>query len=833
LNKSVIVESGNDFKNDIIHILQNIYSKKEEIDKYLGQLKKIIYSLDKCSLAYSLYHVYLRESGIIKNDYNLLYYLNLKHPTPLFSKLYASEAESSVYLKNIGDLFVDSETIKMFQEINDIASGGKKIELSISTSQIRKDIYIAKAFAKNGNRGTAIDMLESVRFKVSKENRLDNLYIMAQLSHILYNYYLEIFSYRKAIELYLSCFFYNKNICKRLNLDPIIAYFETEESKLYHSNIFYPVIMHLYYGVSRDTYIAYDNFLFSHGVNKPSEFIKKHTNLHDKGTIMFLSHVCVQDVYFHSIYFESTDELETERIAICQKLIEIDPGRSSEYSDEIGILTQQSVVREGIRQVEQSKIYVDINGIKESGNQVLFENFSRYKEFASFSDKKEVAFLDVSDKLLAKLLGRRQEVGGSIKESKSDQTEYQIWTRVKPGYKLFTELFYDIRNRFISSNEHGLDSYLSVRIRHGTLLGHLRRQFDSEQLITQKQIGSEDTYQPNTYWENMLRIEEDSNTISIQKEFTELSRKVDLIINKLKDEYLQIKTEKKNKHGLFDYIFDEYDLTMLYKEHVTISMEYEDVLDLLFEYLWKRTDENLLRIRNVISNDLLNEFMDCLNSFENGARSLLPENYQTTELARSVANCRTNIQNELSNLSLWFTLSQGKLIHKFNFQLAIDTSVKIINNTYPNGIFNPTISVSGDINFDGKHFPAFIDILIILFNNIISHSGYQKHEIDTDVNFKCGGELLVLDVTNSVKTPELISESLQTMNDLKKSYNQIIKTDAVRREGKSGIFKIINIMNNVLGKCESNIYFFEKEVNKLSVVIQIPTNGLAYESIDN
>ena len=70
------------------------------------------------------------------------------------------------------------------------------------------------------------------------------------------------------------------------------------------------------------------------------------------------------------------------------------------------------------------------------------------------------------------------------------------------GFKLFVQAFNEIKYLFLYSNEYGLDSNLSQRIRHGTLLGAIRALFDSFHLVTQKD--SSGRYRDNAYWTNRL-----------------------------------------------------------------------------------------------------------------------------------------------------------------------------------------------------------------------------------------------------------------------------------------------------------------------------------------
>jgi hypothetical protein len=56
-----------------------------------------------------------------------------------------------------------------------------------------------------------------------------------------------------------------------------------------------------------------------------------------------------------------------------------------------------------------------------------------------------------------------------------------------------------LQERFLFDSSHGLDSYLSQRIRHGSIQNYLRNPVEEAQLVTQKdsQTGK---YQANNYW---------------------------------------------------------------------------------------------------------------------------------------------------------------------------------------------------------------------------------------------------------------------------------------------------------------------------------------------
>jgi hypothetical protein len=68
---------------------------------------------------------------------------------------------------------------------------------------------------------------------------------------------------------------------------------------------------------------------------------------------------------------------------------------------------------------------------------------------------------------------------------------------------LFQAMIINLRDEFISSAEHGLDGYLSVRIRHGTLVSQLRSPLEAANLITKKHSET-GAYYSNEHWKKKL-----------------------------------------------------------------------------------------------------------------------------------------------------------------------------------------------------------------------------------------------------------------------------------------------------------------------------------------
>src|SRR6202040_1274615 len=114
---------------------------------------------------------------------------------------------------------------------------------------------------------------------------------------------------------------------------------------------------------------------------------------------LFLDHVCVPRVLSKSYRFGGTEALENERIRICQFLSTFDKANRSRYFEEINEVTQRLLIRRGLRRIDESKIYVDEQGIRTAGDKLLREGFQRLKNFSNISG---IQLLDTTKVILVK-----------------------------------------------------------------------------------------------------------------------------------------------------------------------------------------------------------------------------------------------------------------------------------------------------------------------------------------------------------------------------------------------------------------------------------------------
>src|SRR5262249_14333514 len=127
-------------------------------------------------------------------------------------------------------------------------------------------------------------------------------------------------------------------------------------------------------------FVLYEGFLAQQGVDRPSNLGTRAQDFRTFEIVTFLRHVCLPEIMDSSVSFSDTNDVERERIAICQILTDLDARNAAVYAEEISRLRQAGAIRRAIHEVDSSKVYVDIQGVRRTLEKSVRENFDRLVE---------------------------------------------------------------------------------------------------------------------------------------------------------------------------------------------------------------------------------------------------------------------------------------------------------------------------------------------------------------------------------------------------------------------------------------------------------------------
>ena len=610
---------------------------------------------------------------------------------------------------------------------------------------------------------------------------------------------------------------------KRLPIDVLIRELEGSPTGIDGKNINVPVLYGLSDQEPKLVYVAYDNFMSAVGFTRPTSMFSVAHEFESRRFASFIYRVCTPTVLSRSYHFIGTDDLDGERLRLCQYLSVADPLRTKVYSAEINAITERTMIRLGMQQIEESKIYVDEVGIRSRGKKLFLELYERLRAFAAVGNANPELQLTDATRLVSYF-----ETNDSGKLVQKPIPELGVAGDVSTIVHVahlshFRDFFLEVRDRFISSSEHGLDAYLSTRIRHGTLEGQVRSIFERLNLMAQRDKTSGE-YLDVLYWSGRLGPEEELLWKQIQCLLATFSRKIDNVIDFLKRNVVRIATERR-QDGLLNFAFSDSELIQMLVGPFSSLDTYDEFIDETFRVLWRRTNDVLADTRRRLLEDIKADVYQALIALVSAVRKIIRAEV-APELHAHLTRGLTNLQTEFDRIAKWFTVSHSALISTFTMADLVRISAASVANIYPARRFAPEIIIRGDVNYDGHYFAHFSDIYRTLFDNAIMRSGLCDADSNVRVVIEVCDKMLLIRVQNALSGEVRSQDPVSVLRNKQATCGPDPVSPLVKTEGGSGLAKIQKIMWSDLGRQHATLTFDYTPAGWFEVIVSMEVDGL-------
>jgi len=782
--------------------MYNILRKTDETANSLINYYKTYNSFGFTSWAYKIYAYLNFEYSISSTD---VYFFKLSHIysnylNPILSIL-LNEKKHSLHFLTYFDK--NSNTIEFWKRVNEAILKNNEVNFeNLKISPYRKAFYTNKVKQINLKYQEAIDIFKELQSDNSFTKENSFTFNREEINSSIINCLYHLRSYKDAMILITESNIIFPNGTNKNRNEYFLRIINTTDDEEIISDISCPILLHQYQSNTNDIWIAYDNFLNFYGLNYPHDLINIKDIFPKDKLIYFLKNVCKQEVYNSSYMFEDQDDLDNERIEVCLNLAQIDEANLKLYINEISEISRAQLIRKGIKQIDESKIYVDEKGVRNSLQKELKESFQRSLNLLNLPLDQIQKLDENTENIIVPFYGKSSETNKI--EAKEDNIKIASYSR----FEQFADMFIKIRDRFIASNEYGIETYLSMRIRHGTLLGEIRSVFENHQLITKKESDSND-YQDNPYWINKLYKLDEFRLEEFNKIMAEFSLEADKIPDELKNKTLQIKTEKKLSNGLFDYTYNQNALLDLFSEKLGGVENYDEFFDSTVDELWIRTEDNLSKIRHYISNSVKQRTIRLLADLqEKLEKSINKYDFpELNELIRNITSCQTAITTEFEKIANWFKRTKSRTINEFFIDLPLDASLTTIKRIYPKfSNFTPKVINEAKLKYEGEYFEKFTDLIQNLLDNIIKHSFLPSEELEVDILLTEKDNELTIKVINNISSEVDLKARNVKIEETRELIAQNYHSDLTRNEGGTGYPKIKKIIKSDLGREKFSIY---------------------------
>lgn len=536
--------------------------------------------------------------------------------------------------------------------------------------------------------------------------------------------------------------------------------------------------------------LAFERFQLDNNVTSPSDLASRVNEFGRQSCIAYLDKVWRPEFMKQTLLYASLSSIEDARIDVCSVLAQLDFTNSQRHLDEMTARVKQQEISKLTREVEQSKVYVDIGAIRRTLINKLAKSYLQYKSAQSQSEKQvdqitkfseSIAAADISIQTLSELLPSLHVLGNP-----ASQVDIQ-----------FDAIFSEVTKEFLRG-DHGLNAYLSTRIRHGKLVDALRKPVMDEHLVTQK--GSDGVYAQNTFW--LLSDEYDeAASRRVTKALAEFSSAYDNFLISTRDTSIQItiiddlSSLGERSGALFAYQSSrlERKVMQIYDRQFE---KFEDFIGKCVDVLWNKTDSNLLVVRNhltvVVRAQLMTAFDALQREISSACGGRLPG-----RLSNAIVKARTATQASMDAVVGWFNRSEvyDRADYKIDTPAHVALNIIMRTTAIAKNWIGPSITiVETDGDLPGRTLDGLVDVFSIIFENAIKHSSSSGHDLEVSVHltFKNGAFRGIFS-SNASKPTEGdvarlagIRETLATAESRKLAQN----------EGKSGFRKVWLALDN-------------------------------------
>jgi len=460
-------------------------------------------------------------------------------------------------------------------------------------------------------------------------------------------------------------------------------------------------------------FLSVEQFLDRMGLHKPSEL-----NALPGQVSNFLFEACTLDCLRQSLEFGSKLEVEEERLTLLQTLAKADLRNKENYEREAHKIIGQQTVDELLQRYEVGKIHCDEKAIQEWAKEELAAKFFRLQDF-------------IDADLLPVERDADMEFLSHLSSGKDGKFTFKVPN--SEALSIASSLITELANKYALDPRHGIDSYLSLGMRHGEVEEHLRTPLSNRQLLTSK---GPTGYEASTYWCGTFT---ESIGESIGETIANFSELYDKALKDIKDEQIQVRREDKPQ-GIIDLEWQQHEI-LSFAATFAKTETIEDFLEEFSNTYWALVDIKLAPSREKVLREIapvLNALLDDLQKeVENqtGFSRLGP-------FSDAITRAREDLDTAIQELASWHNVARSTDTEPIALLDIISATQKIVARLYPR--FRPSLDITGDTHVSlTSSLHVLIEVFKALFINVYEHSGEDRPEISVDIDAAVDGQLVV------------------------------------------------------------------------------------------
>lgn len=554
---------------------------------------------------------------------------------------------------------------------------------------------------------------------------------------------------------------------------------------------------------------AYKDVLKANGVQKASELSDYLTRFPVNQLIYFLRFVCVADVLDQSLALDTSRAVEDERVAILLLISELIAWKTpAAIKDELRDIRTRQVVRDTTLRLDESKIYVNVEGIRRTIDVSMRDDWNRYR---LMNDGLETAIFQIIEK---------------VRGEKADPFRI-FFASPSERFALLRKIITVLRDEFTMNKEFGLNSNLSTNIRHGYVEREIRAPLLARSLVTNTD-SDKGSYLPNKFWLDRLGTDDPGIVQRLSASFDKFSKRVDDEIDRVNRKLLRVQSDE-TPEGLFRYYLS--DTAIMAADTTWASKEtFDEFVDAIFAIFWEGTQRNLVEVRAALTSGVLAELIDSLNAL---AQDIATDGFERRlpDLEHAITMAQTEMRAAVDRVASWFTLSSNNEYQDFDLAIAFQAGMNTVKTYFRNLSIQETYSSNGEIVMSGWCLPIFVRLFFLILDNAATHGARNRSHLKISMVVEAKDGHLFIKATNDLPRGHNNSELSKRVNEINRDYGQAKSMELLSEEGGSGYPKIWKLLKTDLRKNHDLLVVVTD--NEFGVEILLPTAGIVNEAADS
>lgn len=525
---------------------------------------------------------------------------------------------------------------------------------------------------------------------------------------------------------------------------------------------------------------ALQKLLDANGVNRPSELAAHETKFNRSHFIYLLGKACETSLIDMLPSIESSRKVLEERRDLLILLLQIDAPDRDAYQEELLAISRELTVTRGLQTIDGSRVHVDTAALKTMCKRDLSESFHRYVSLI----RSGIGTSDTFDAVLREFIKKdiSEKYLLSMPESEADE--------------ILIAMINQARDRFLFNIPHGLDSYLSKRIRHGSIVGYLRAPVEKEGLITQQR--SDGSYKPNHRWNSAFS--QSQNRSELDRAFLSFSRSFDHLLLRLKDVLLHVKSPEQPL-GIFDTVISIPSYHLI-RSVANRDRSLDSFVETLISSLAALLNPALGNARLLLERETSRQVAELFDALRRSTAIGMTGAASRVELDAAIGRASAATQAAITSVAAWFTPVTPDDC-TFSMDDVCHITLEAVKRIYIE--FDPSLKItdSTELEIQAENFPALSDILFIAFGNIARWSNLKEPDITVSTALDVDRGVLSLRIVNNVSLREPISVYQEKLASRRIELSDPQRLEMARKEDGSGMFKLAStVYQSELGKLD-------------------------------